>query len=178
MNRDYLPKDKRLLPKEGEEQARLFSWTRMMARQYPELELLFHIPNGGSRNKAEAGRFKAEGVKAGVPDLFLPVARGEFHGLFIEMKRIDGGRVSAEQKAWMDKLRAQGYEAVVCRGWEGASEALLRYLGKAPAYVGKTDCHGPRAALAMTDPAREESRKAYGLAEDACPRTTGGVVLT
>ena len=128
VNRDYYPKDKRLLPTEGEEQARLFSWCRMMARQYPELELLFHIPNGGSRNKAEAGRFKAEGVKAGVPDLFLPVARGGCHGLFIEMKRLDGGRVRPEQKAWMDKLREQGFDAVVCRGWEGASEALLRYL--------------------------------------------------
>ena len=125
--------DVRLLPTEGEEQAMLFSWCGMRMRQYPELELLFHIPNGGSRNKAEAGRFKAEGVKAGVPDLFLPVARGESPGLFIEMKRLDGGRVRPEQKAWMDKLREQGYQAVVCRGWEGASEALLRYLGKGKA---------------------------------------------
>ena len=128
MNRNYLPKDKRLLPTEGEEQARLFSWCQMQLWQHPELGLLFHIPNGGSRNKAEAGRFKAEGVKAGVPDLMLPVARGGFHGIFIEMKRLDGGRVRPEQKAWMDKLKEQGYQAVVCRGWEGASEALLRYL--------------------------------------------------
>ena len=126
----YMPKDKRLLPKEGEEQARLFSWCRMQEWQHPELGLLFHIPNGGSRNKAEAGRFKAEGVKAGVPDLMLPVARGGHHGLFIEMKRQDGGRVSKEQKDWMDRLQAQGFEAVVCRGWEGAAEALLRYLGQ------------------------------------------------
>lgn len=128
MNRDFMPKDKRLLPTEGEEQARLFSWCKMYEREWPELALLFHIPNGGSRNKAEAGRFKAEGVKAGVPDLMLPVARGDKHGLFIEMKRLDGGRVRPEQKAWMEKLQAQGYEAVVCRGWEGASEALVRYL--------------------------------------------------
>ena len=128
MNRDYLPKDKRLLPTEGEEQARLFSWCRMQSWQHPELELLFHVPNGGSRSKAEAGRFKAEGVKSGVPDLMLPVARGEYHGLFIELKRLDGGRVSPAQKAWLDKLRGQGYQAVVCRGWEEASEELLGYL--------------------------------------------------
>lgn len=128
MNRDFMPKDKRLLPTEGEEQARLFSWCKMHEWEWPELALLFHIPNGGSRKKAEAGRFKAEGVRAGVPDLMLPVARGDKHGLFIEMKRLDGGRVRPEQKAWMEKLQAQGYEAVVCRGWEGASEALVKYL--------------------------------------------------
>ena len=128
MNNKRMPKDKRLLPREGAEQATLFNWAQMMSGRYPELRLLFHIPNGGGRSKAEAGRFKMEGVKAGVPDLFLPVARGKCHGLFIELKRQDGGRVSAEQKAWIDELRGQGYEARVCCGWEHASEALLWYL--------------------------------------------------
>lgn len=125
---ENMPKDKRLLPKEGEEQARLFNWAQMVSGRYPELRLLFHIPNGGGRSKAEAGRFKMEGVKAGVPDLFLPVARGQWHGLFIEMKRRAGGRVSPEQKAWIDELRAQGYQAIVACGWEEASEMLLDYL--------------------------------------------------
>ena len=91
-------------------------------------ELLFAIPNGGKRNIVTAKLLKDEGVKAGVPDVFLAVPRKEFNGLFIEMKRQDGGRVSKEQKDWMDRLQAQGFEAVVCRGWEGAAEALLRYL--------------------------------------------------
>lgn len=56
MNRDFMPKDKRLLPTEGEEQARLFSWCRMHEWEWPELALLFHIPNGGSRKKSEAGQ--------------------------------------------------------------------------------------------------------------------------
>lgn len=123
-----MPKDLRLLPTEGEEQARLFSWCGMMERRYPELGLLFHIPNGGKRGKAEAARFRSEGVKAGVPDLMLPVARGAYHGLFIELKRREGGRIRPEQKVWLEQLRQQGYEALVCRGWEGAAEALLRYL--------------------------------------------------
>ena len=101
MTNMMMPKDKRLLPKEGQEQATLMSWAGMQSCVYPELGLLFHIPNGGSRSKAEAGRFKAEGVKAGVPDLFLPVPRGEYHGLFIELKRRQGGRVSDEQKDWL-----------------------------------------------------------------------------
>ncbi|MBR5342575.1 MAG: VRR-NUC domain-containing protein [Oscillospiraceae bacterium] len=123
------PKDKRLLPKEGQEQATLMNWAKMQSWRWPEIALLFHIPNGGGRSKAEAGRFKAEGVKAGVPDLFLPVPRGEYHGLFIELKRQAGGRVSAEQKEWIEKLRDQGYRVEVCRGWEAAAELLREYLG-------------------------------------------------
>ena len=62
-------------PTEGVEQATLFSWASMRTYWHPELNLMFHIPNGGKRSKAEAGRFRAEGVKSGVPDICLPVAR-------------------------------------------------------------------------------------------------------
>lgn len=75
------------VPTESVEQQLLFRWARFYVSKYSELALLYHIPNGGSRRKSEAGRFKAEGVKAGVPDLFLPAARENFHGLYIEMKR-------------------------------------------------------------------------------------------
>ncbi len=129
MTNTMLPKDKKLLPKEGQEQASLMSWAQMQSWRWPELALLFHIPNGGGRSKAEAGRFKAEGVKAGVPDLFLPVPRGEHHGLFIELKRQAGGRVSDEQKVWIAQLQAQGYRVEVCKGWEAAAEVLKDYLG-------------------------------------------------
>lgn len=128
MEKELLPKDKRLLPKEGQEQATLMSWAGMQSCVYPELGLLFHIPNGGSRSKAEAGRFKAEGVRAGVPDLMLPVARGEYHGLFIELKRLDGGTVSQEQKTWLRELKEQGYYATICLGWESASRVIRAYL--------------------------------------------------
>ena len=113
---------------EGVEQATLFSWAAIKHGKWPELELLFHIPNGGSRGKVEAARFKAEGVKAGVPDLFLPVARGQYHGLFIEMKREKGGKVSDAQKAWIAALIDQGYLAVVCYGWKDAAELIEDYL--------------------------------------------------
>lgn len=129
MTNTILPKDKRLLPKEGEEQAALMSWAQMQSWRWPELSLLFHIPNGGARSKSEAARFKAEGVKAGVPDLFLPVPRGEWHGLFIELKRQAGGRLSDEQKEWIPALQAQGYRVEVCKGWEAAAELLKNYLG-------------------------------------------------
>ena len=116
------------VPTEDEEQIALFNWAGLAAGAHPELRLLFHIPNGGSRHKAEAGRFRAMGVKSGVPDIFLPVARFGWHGLFIEMKRTRGGRLSPEQKAWIRDLGAQGYCALVCCGWEEAKENILEYL--------------------------------------------------
>lgn len=89
---------------------------------------MYHIPNGGKRGKAEAIRFKAEGVKSGVPDICLPVARLGYHGLYIELKRRKGGKVSEEQNEWIGALNGQGYAAVVCRGWESAKEFIMAYL--------------------------------------------------
>ena len=116
------------VPKESEEQQTLFEWVRLQSGKYPELRLLYHIPNGGSRNKAEAGRLQAEGVKAGVPDLCLPVARGGYHGLYIELKRKRGGVASDLQLAWMENLMKQGYCVALCKGWEAAAEMIMNYL--------------------------------------------------
>lgn len=74
---------------ESVEQECLMRWVQFVAGKYPELELLYHIPNGGTRNKREAEHLRRQGVKAGVPDLCLPVPRGEFHGLYIELKAKD-----------------------------------------------------------------------------------------
>lgn len=115
-------------PLESEEQITLFEWASLQVGRYPELRFLYHVPNGGSRNKAEAARLHAEGVKAGVPDLCLPVARGGFHGLYIELKRTKGGRASENQKAWLERLQEQGYCAVICKGWEEAAETIKKYL--------------------------------------------------
>jgi hypothetical protein len=81
-----------------------------------------------TRHKAEAGRLRAEGVKAGVPDLCLPVARGQYHGLYIELKRQRGGRTSDHQSEWLDALSAQGYKAALCYGWEQAAGTIIEYL--------------------------------------------------
>ena len=115
-------------PTEEQEQAAVFEWALLMRNQYPELDLLYHIPNGGLRSKPEAVRFKRIGVKAGVPDLFLPVARGGWHGLYVEMKRKNGGRLSDDQAGWIEALTAQMYRAVVCHGAEEACDEIFRYL--------------------------------------------------
>lgn len=112
-------------------QRALIQWANIEARQRPELALLFAIPNGGKRDARTAAFMKAEGVKAGVPDLFLPVARNGFHGLFIEMKA-PNGRPSLSQKQWGDSLTFQGYLAAICIGWEEARLLLLSYLAENP----------------------------------------------
>jgi len=112
---------------ESEHQIALFKWAEYSKGKYPELELLHHIPNGGKRSALTATILKREGVKAGVPDLFLPVARGGYHGLYIEMKK-EGGRLSKNQKRWIKELIKQGYRAAVCFGFEPARKELLNYL--------------------------------------------------
>lgn len=112
---------------ESSEQISLFEWCEYSNGKYPELKLLFHIPNGGYRSAATAGRMKAEGVKAGVPDLFLPVSRGGYHGLFIEMKA-GKNKATLLQRQWLEDVKAQGYCAEVCVGWEEASKILTDYL--------------------------------------------------
>jgi hypothetical protein len=116
------------VPSEHAEQVALMRWARLWSAHVPELALLFAIPNGGQRHKIVAARLRAEGVQAGVPDLFLPVARRDRHGLFIELKRSAGGRLSPAQKAVNDRLRAQGYEVRVAHGWDEARVVLCAYL--------------------------------------------------
>lgn len=100
---------------------------------WPQLDLMHAIPNGGKRDAITAGKLKAEGVKAGIPDIFLPVARSGYHGLYIELKKpkAEGQRqgvVAAVQTGRIADLRAQGYAVSVCFGWEAAVSDIQRYL--------------------------------------------------
>ncbi len=113
---------------EATEQEAVIQWCNWQQRKYPELELLYHIPNGGSRNKLEAVNLKRQGVRAGVPDLCLPVPRNGFHGLYIEMK-YGRNRTTNQQKEWLKELEEQGYFTVVCYGAEEAERILARYIG-------------------------------------------------
>ena len=115
---------------EHDEQAALFHWAALHESKIPELALLFAIPNGGLRNKATAGKLKAEGVKRGVPDVCLAVARGGFHGLFIEMK-YGRNTTTGEQDTGLRLLWQQGYQATVCHSFEEAKAVILEYLGRA-----------------------------------------------
>lgn len=113
---------------ESVEQQRFFQWARMQSGAMPELELLYHVPNEGKRSRATGARMKAEGLKSGVPDVCLPVARGGKHGLYIELKREKGGRLTPAQREWIKSLKEQGYAAEVCHGWEAAAKVTKEYL--------------------------------------------------
>lgn len=113
---------------EHAEQVALFSWAELMEAQYPELRWMHAIPNGGHRHKSVAAKMKAEGVKAGVLDVCLPVARGCWHGLYIEMK-YGKNKPTKEQKECIDFLCAQGYYVDVCYSAERAIEVVVEYLG-------------------------------------------------
>ncbi|KPM67299.1 nuclease [Pseudomonas putida] len=127
--RPYKPKKPRAkrVDREGLEQAALMKEIEL---RYPEVFAnLHHTPNGGYRGKAEAGRLKAQGTKAGIPDLQLTMARGGYFGLFIEFKAtVKPAAVSLEQQACIGRLNEQGYLAVVCRGHFDAMECLRAYL--------------------------------------------------
>ncbi len=118
------------IPTEHEEQAALVSWAAAEADYLGEhsLRLLFAIPNGGFRSMKTAKALRAEGVRAGVPDLFLPCARGGWNGCFIEMKRTKGGSVSIAQANFHAELELQGFRVLVCRGAEEAKQKVLAYL--------------------------------------------------
>ena len=114
-------------PTEAQEQAALIAWAHLRKFTIPELRLLFHIPNGGKRNIREAVKLKRMGTLRGIPDLFLSIARGGFHGLWIEMKT-PKGQLSKEQRHMLRDLEAEGYRVVVCRTWLEAQTIILDYL--------------------------------------------------
>lgn len=127
-NQKYYTNSESVSPvSESVEQIALFRWAAYAECTYPELALMYHIPNGGMRNKAVAGKLKAEGVKAGVPDIHLPIARAGYHSLYIEMKAV-GGKTSKIQEAWLSRLNEQGHCAVVCYGFEQALDVIVKYL--------------------------------------------------
>ena len=102
-------------PSEHLEQVRLVSWFR---RSYPGARI-FAIPNGGGRSMAQGAALKAEGVTAGVPDLFVPA-----WSLWIEMKKATGGVVSPVQKDWIAYLEGIGHQVIVGRGFEDAKRQI------------------------------------------------------
>lgn len=133
----FKPKATRAKPvdREGLEQAALIK--ELELRLPAVADLIYHVPNGGHRHKLVAIKLKGQGVKAGVPDLVLPMARGGYFGLYLEFKATapNDAAVSASQHAWIRRLSDQGYMAIVCRGHFDAMEQIRAYLRLAPTVV-------------------------------------------
>jgi hypothetical protein len=90
--------------------------------------IFYHVPNGGSRNPIEGAKFKRMGVKAGVPDVCIPIARKGYHGLYIELKRVSGGVVSDTQRWWLNELKQQGYDTYVAKGAQDLINYVKNYM--------------------------------------------------
>lgn len=88
---------------------------------------MYHIPNEGKRSAAMGARLKAEGLKAGVPDVCLPTAHGGYIGLYIEMK-VKPNKPTEHQKQWLRDLRKAGHFTAVCYSWEEAKELIEEYI--------------------------------------------------
>jgi hypothetical protein len=116
-------------PKDSEhyQQSLLFQWAAAAKAEYPELEWLFAIPNGGLRNVVVAMQLKREGVKKGVPDIMLPVANGNYYGAFIEMK-FGKNKMTPEQIAFKAHCEQHGYFFACCYSWVEARYALVQYI--------------------------------------------------
>lgn len=118
------------LAKSGSEHAHqvaLFCWASQQFQTYPCLKLMYAIPNGGKRDKITAANLKAEGVKAGTPDICLPVPVGPWHGLYIELK-VGDNKPTDEQTLTLAELKKMGYGALWVVGWEAARDVILAYL--------------------------------------------------
>jgi hypothetical protein len=99
-----------------------------MTVRWPELSMLYAVPNGGLRSKATAGKLRAEGVRSDVPDLCLPVVRGPWFGLYVEMKRQTGSYPKPSQRQYHLDLEAQGYAVFVAQGAAMALSLIVGYL--------------------------------------------------
>lgn len=106
-------------PSETEEQEGFVNWFRAKFSGV----LIFAIPNGGHRAISTAKRLNAEGVVPGIPDLHVPAWR-----LWVEMKRVKGGKLSAEQEAMILHLEGLGHKVVVGKGAEDASAQIVEWI--------------------------------------------------
>ena len=118
----------RLEPTEHEVQCAFIERVRLFEHSYPALKLLIAVPNGGLRHPRTAARLKAEGVRAGVPDILWPYACGKYHGLALEFKRTQGDHLRPEQRAYLSLLGMFGWRWERVWDHERAWEIVLDYL--------------------------------------------------
>ena len=124
-----------MIPSESQEQTVVIRWFDLQHAAYKGR--LVAVPNGahlagsGRQRAMKMARMKAEGLRPGFPDLFLPVPAQGFHGLAIEMKRQKGSTTSREQLDWLNWLAEQGYMTALCKGAQAAMDTINSYLGGA-----------------------------------------------
>lgn len=113
------------IPLESWEQVQVVNWIKSRGHK------IHHSPNGGKRGKAEAGRFKSEGVSAGFPDLMCFSEKRNLPIIYIEMKRVKGGTITPEQKEWNRFLNgfqfSHNIKSFICKGHQEAIQLLVEH---------------------------------------------------
>lgn len=118
------------------EQCALFEWAAKHENRYPVLRNLFAVPNSGGfsggfkANMIRVQRLRKAGLKAGVPDVWFPVARHGYHGLVIELKAPgELCHLAGDQREWITRLEAEGYNCLVYDRWQHAANSIAQYIG-------------------------------------------------
>jgi VRR-NUC domain len=122
-----LPASTYFIRKEEDEQASLFHWARAFSSKYPQLTVLYAVPNAGKRGPVARNHMLRTGLQAGVPDVCLPVPRGGYGALYIELK-VGDNKPTEKQAAWIKSLAREGNYVAVCYSWEEARNVILGYL--------------------------------------------------
>lgn len=117
-------------PPEAAEQRAVFRWKKQMIIQMPQLALLFVIESGIKAPAPYKYTLKYKGIEPGVPDMFLAYPVSRYHGLFIELKRRKGGRISGDQRDWEERLVKAGYAHVFAYGSDQAISAIITYVAE------------------------------------------------
>lgn len=122
-------------PLERHEQATYFSWLHFLRHDGVRVgDFAFAVPNGSylhgdiAKRAIQGNMLRAQGVRAGVPDVFLELPVTPYHGLRIEFKRIGAAKPGDDQSIWHARLRSRGYYVAVCYGFEQAKAVTLEYL--------------------------------------------------
>ena len=123
------PRTKRNAQPEAIEQAKVVAWARANERNYPFLWMLHSSLNGVKMTKAQAVRAIAQGMKKGVADLFLPVKKGVYSGLYIEMKS-EKGRTSIDQSKFLTAVSENDYLAHICYSAVEAIDKIKGYYNQ------------------------------------------------
>jgi hypothetical protein len=116
---------------EADEQKKVIQWARISSKnviKYPMLTMLHCSLNGVPLTASQAGRAKQQGMLRGVPDLFLPVPKNGYFGLFIEMKSAHG-RPTPEQLEFLNNVGSMGYMTKICYSADEAIEVIQKYYG-------------------------------------------------
>ena len=113
---------------ESAHQAQVVEWSRWAYKtgKYPLLNMLHCSLNGVKLSGTQARIAKNQGMLSGVPDLFLPVPKNGYHGLFIEMKS-EKGRLTENQQWFLTNAESVGYKTVVCYGSKEVIAAIQAY---------------------------------------------------